>query len=157
MDHAPARNNKSTPLTRRDATTLKLALQIVIDAYSILTADEWRQMSAEMPTPEAPIEQTAEAVNRVRIDGQRILRVRLGKTDRGKEVLKVEHVSDMEKAPGGISGVLGALLVLINGLTGNPAGDEKLDAIAHDGDIDPPTLRRLVRSIDIEPAPETIH
>ena len=114
-------------------------------------------MSAEMPTPEAPIEQTAEAVNRVRIDGQRILRVRLGKTDRGKEVLKVEHVSDMEKAPGGISGVLGALLVLINGLTGNPAGDEKLDAIAHDGDIDPPTLRRLVRSIDIEPAPETIH
>ena len=154
MEHTPRSN---TPLTRRDATTLKLALQIVIDHYSILTADEWRQMSAEMPTPEAPIEQTAEAVNRVRIDGQRILRVRLGKTDGGKEVVKVEHVSDIEKAPGGISGVLGALLVLINGLTGNPAGDEKLDAIAHDGDIHPPTLRRLVRSIDIEPAPETIH
>ena len=145
------------PLSRRDATTLKLALRLVADHYEILTREQWRVLSSQMPTPRTPVAKTVEAVNRVRINGEAILRVRLD-TTMPKPTIVVEYIADLEKNPGGVNAVMAALLVRVHELIGKPASDEWLETTAHKaGGVEPGILKRLLRGIEIEPAPETIH
>ena len=105
-------------LTADDATVLKLTLFALLERYSAFKRSDLDEMNDFTPTPSGPVDETMEAVNRVRIDGKAVVRTEQS-TDNGEPFYELHYPFSEDDFPGGARTICLALALRMQQPGGN--------------------------------------
>ena len=142
-------------LATEDATVLKLTLFALLERYSTVKPNDLDEMNELTPTPSAPVDDTMEAINRVRIDGKAVVRTERA-IDNGKPFYDLHYPLSNDDFPGGARTICLALLLRIQQLVGMPVPDDERGGPTEEG-VDQSTVDRLTASIEIVEPEERTH
>lgn len=135
-----------------DATVLKLAIFAVLEGYSTTTPAEFEIMASGIPTPPLPTNEAMDAVNRLRVDGQPVVRTRRT-TSNNKTHYAFDYPLEDTHLAGEAQIVCQALVVRLRQLLRfPPLRDEEMPQ-----DVEPAAVYRLAATIEIVERPETVH
>ena len=142
-------------LTTEDATVLKLTLFALLERYSTFKRSDLDEMNELTPTPSNPVDDTMEAINRVRIDGKTVVRTERA-VDNGKPFYDLHYPFSDDDFPGGARTICLALLVRMQQLVGMPVPEDERGGPTEEG-VDQATVDRLAASIEIVEPEEHTH
>ena len=112
-------------------------------------------MNDVTPTPSGPVDETMEAVNRVRIDGKAVVRTERS-IDNGEPFYELHYPFSADDFPGGARTICLALAIRMHQLVGMPVPEDERGGPTEDG-VDQATIDRVAASIEIVEPEERTH
>ena len=142
-------------LTTNDASVLKFALAVVLEARLGYSRKEIEALSTEVATPSEGAETVVERLGRLRLNGKAVFKVH-NETKKGELYHEFEYLIHESDVPGGSRTVVDALLVRMYELLGTPVpADEREDA--EDEPAAKATVDKLAASLALEPRKTVVH
>ncbi|MCY3729881.1 MAG: hypothetical protein OXF98_00935 [Rhodospirillaceae bacterium] len=139
-------------LSVNDTTVLKLAIFAVLEGYTETTPAEMIIMDAGIPTPPWPTDEAMDTINRLRVDGQPVVRTHR-RTANGTTRYEFDYPIEETHLAGEVQSVCQALVVRLRQLLRfPPLPDEEMPK-----ETEPAAVYRLAATIEILERPKTVH
>ena len=142
-------------LTTNDASVLKFALAVVLEARLGYSRKEIEALGTEVATPSDGAATLIERLGRLRLNGKPVFKVH-NETKKGELYHEFEYLIDESDVPGGSRTVVNALLVRMYELLGTPVpADEREDA--ENEPAPKAAVDKLAASLALEPRKSVVH
>ena len=139
-------------LNVNDTTVLKLAIFAVLEGYSETTPAEIVIMDVGIPTPPWPTDEAMDTINRLRVDGQPVVRTHRTRSS-GSTRYEFDYPIEETHLAGEVQTVCQALVVRLRQLLRfPPLPDGEMPK-----EVEPAAVYRLAATIEILERPKTVH